>query len=66
MNWKPLVAAMMFVAGVAPVVAQAAGADSALLVKANGGDAAAQVQMGDNACAAANASGADAKQVAEC
>jgi TPR repeat protein len=64
MHWKPLVVALMFVAGVAPAVAQ--GAEAALQVKADGGDAAAQVQMGDSACAAANASGAGAKQLAEC
>jgi TPR repeat protein len=44
---------------------QAAAIDPALLAKANGGDAAAQVQMGDNSCAAGSGVANDSRQSAE-
>jgi TPR repeat protein len=67
---KPLVLAMMFLLLLTPARAQSAGPettemDLALLAKANGGDGPAQVQMGDNSCAAGNKATQDPQQLAE-
>jgi TPR repeat protein len=71
MHSKLLVLTMMFLASLASARAQAAGpetvaVDPALLAKANGGDAVAQVQMGDDSCAAASGVAFTSKQSAEC
>ena len=68
---KPFALAMMFLASLTPALAQAAGpetvaADPTLFAKANGGDAVAQVQMGDNSCAAGDGATLTSKQLAEC
>jgi TPR repeat protein len=68
---KLLVLVVTFLASLTPALAQAAGPDTAaadpvLLAKANGGDAAAQVQMGDNSCAAASGVTLSPKQLVEC
>lgn len=68
---KSLALTTMVLASLAPALAQAAGPeaatpDPALLAKANGGDRAAQVQMGDNSCAAGSGVQLSARQLAEC
>jgi len=65
-----LVFAILFSALLTSACAQTAGpetteTDVALLAKANGGDASAQVQMGDNSCAAGNKATQDPQQLAE-
>jgi TPR repeat protein len=71
MHSKPLVLTMMFLASLTSALAQAAGPetvadDPALLARANGGDAMAQVRMGDNSCAAASGVTLTSKQLVEC
>jgi TPR repeat protein len=70
MNSKILVLVMMFLASLTPAVAAAgpemAATDPTLLAKANGGDASAQVQMGDDSCAAASVSATASTQLADC
>jgi TPR repeat protein len=71
MHSKPLVLVMMFLASLSPALAQAAGSETAavnpaLLAKANGGDAVAQVQMGDNSCTAVSGVTLTSKQLVEC
>jgi TPR repeat protein len=71
MHWKSLVLTIMFLASLTPALAQAAGSETAapdqvLLAKANSGDAAAQVRVGDNSCAAASGVTFTSKQLAEC
>ena len=68
-QWKRLVLAMLFASALVPAFAQTAGAqttgiDAALLSKANGGDAAAQVLVGDS-FAAGKGVAQDLKQAAE-
>jgi len=68
---KPLVLAILFLGSLTPVLSQTAGPetteiDATLLAKANGGDAAAQVQIGDSSCAAGNKATQDPQQLAEC
>jgi len=68
---KPLVLAILFLGSLTPVLSQTAGSetteiDATLLAKANGGDAAAQVQIGDSSCAAGNKAKQDPQQLAEC
>jgi TPR repeat protein len=70
MDLKALVRAVLFLTSLAPVIAQVAATESkspdvALLAKANGGDAAAQVQMGDDSCAAGIKATQDPRQLAE-
>ncbi|MGA2652562.1 MAG: tetratricopeptide repeat protein [Terracidiphilus sp.] len=67
---KPLALAILFLSQLTSALAQTAGTgtteiDLALLAKANGGDAPAQVQMGDNSCAAGNKATHDPQQLAE-
>jgi TPR repeat protein len=71
MQSKPLVLVMMFLASLTPAFTQTAAPrtasiDPALLAKANGGDAASQVQMGDNSCATSSGVTLSSKQLAEC
>jgi hypothetical protein len=47
-NWRQFVLSMFFALALLPVCAQTAGIDAALLAKANGGDAAAQVLVGES------------------
>jgi len=67
---RQLVLAILFLGSLTPALAQIAGPgttemDAGLLAKANGGDATAQVQMGDNSCAAGIKAAQDLKQLAE-
>jgi TPR repeat protein len=67
---KPLVLVILFLALLTSAFAQTAGTetteiDLALLARANGGDASAQVQMGDNSCAAGSKATQDPQQLAE-
>jgi len=68
-HWKQLVLAMALAQALLPALAQTAGprnsaTDPALLDKANGGDPAAQVQVGES-CAAGRGAAQDLKQAAE-
>ncbi len=54
-RWKLLALTAIAVCAMLPVFAQSAGVDAAVLAKANAGDAAAQIQMGDQSRAAAAA-----------
>ena len=70
MHLKPLVLAILFSTLLIPVISQISvpqspEIDVALLAKANGGDAPAQVQMGDNSCSAGKKATQDPKQLAE-
>ena len=70
MNAKILVLVMLVIASITPAVAQTAGpeataVDLTLLARANGGDASAQVQMGDNSCAAGSGAARNSKELAE-
>jgi TPR repeat protein len=47
-HWRQFVLAVALAPALLPAFAQTAGVDAALLAKANGGDAAAQVQVGEN------------------
>jgi TPR repeat protein len=67
---KLLVLAILLPVLLTSALAQSAGsetpeADAVLLAKANGGDAPAQVQVGDNNCAAGNKATQDPQQLAE-
>lgn len=67
---RPLVFAILFLGSLTSALAQAGGSettemDAGLLAKANGGDVSAQVQMGDNSCAAGIKATQDPKQLAE-
>jgi TPR repeat protein len=71
MSSKILALVMLLIAPLTPAVAQRAGSeiaavDPTLLTKANGGDASAQVQMGDAICVAASGTATDSTQVADC
>ncbi|MGA9671519.1 MAG: tetratricopeptide repeat protein [Terracidiphilus sp.] len=71
MHSKPVALTMMFLTSLATAWAQAAGPqaaaiDPAVLAKANGGDAAAQMQMGDNSCATGGGVQLSARQLADC
>jgi TPR repeat protein len=55
MQWKHIAVTMTLVAAMLPACGQTAGIDTALVAKANGGDAAAQVLVGESC--AANAAG---------
>jgi TPR repeat protein len=62
--WKQLVLTMMLATALLPVSAQTAGIDAALLARANAGDAAAQVLVGES-YAAGKGVERDLKQAAE-
>ncbi len=63
-QWKQIAVIALFIGGLLPAFAQTAAIDPALLAKANGGDAAAQVKVGES-CAAGSGAARTAKQLAE-
>jgi TPR repeat protein len=67
MHSKPLVLACLFLSSFSKTFAQTAGPeiDTALLAKANAGDAPAEVQMGDNSCAVGGKVTQDSAELAE-
>jgi TPR repeat protein len=66
LRWKQLFFVIALSSALLAASAQTDGPDAALVAKANSGDAAAQVALGDKSCAATDGSTPNSKQLAQC